>query len=149
MNHPKHIVTAAALITRKDGMVVILKNARGEWEFPGGQVEEGETIIQGLLREIEEETGVQVEVGQLVGIYSRLSQPQTVNFTFLCDWISGELRISEESVEVIWEQKDNALAKITKPQLYARMKDMLNFKGDVIYQAFDTQPYKIYENRVI
>ena len=149
MNHPQHIVSAAALVTRKDGMVIILKNARGEWEFPGGQVEEGETIIQGLQREIEEETGVQVEVGQLVGVYSRICQPPIVNFTFLCEWVSGELRTSEESVEVIWEQKDKALEKITKPQLYGRMKDMLNFKGDVIYQAFTTQPYKIYEDRII
>ena len=68
MNHPQHIISAAALVTRQDGMVIILKSARGEWEFAGGQVEEGETLIQGLQREIEEETAVQVEVGQLVGI---------------------------------------------------------------------------------
>lgn len=149
MNHPKHIVVAAALITRKDGMVIILKNAREEWEFPGGQVEEGETVIQGLLREIEEEAGVHVKVGPLVGVYSRLSQPMTVNFTFLCEWVSGELRTSEESVEVMWEQREKALEKITKPQLVDRMKDMLNFKGEVIYQAFTTEPYKVQENRII
>lgn len=149
MNPPKHIVAAAALITRTDGRVIILKNARGEWEFPGGQVEEDETIIQGLRREIEEETGVHVEVGSLVGVYSRLSPPMTVNFTFLCEWISGELRTSEESVEVIWEQSYNALAKITKPQLVDRMKDMLNFDGKVTYQAFTTEPYHVHENRVI
>ena len=149
MNHPKHIVSAAALITREDGRVIVLKNARGEWEFPGGQVEEGETIVQGLLREIAEETGVQVKVGPLVGVYSRVCEPATVNFTFLCEWVAGELKTSKESVEVIWEHKDQALAKITKPQLVGRMRDMLNFKGEVTYQAFTTEPYKAFEHRII
>lgn len=149
MNHPKHIVSAAGLVTRKDAKVIILKNARGEWEFPGGQVEKGETVIQGLQREIEEEAGVQVEVVQLVGVYSRLSEPQMVNFTFLCKWVSGELTTSDESVEVLWEEREKALKKITKPQLYDRMKDMLNFKGEVVYQAFTTDPYEVHENRAV
>ena len=149
INHPKHIVSAAALITREDNRVIILKNARGEWEYPGGQVEKGETIIEGLQREITEETGVQVQVGPLVGIYSRICEPMTVNFTFLCKWVAGQLKTSDESVEVIWEQKDKALTKITKPQLVDRMRDMLNFEGKVTYQAFTTEPYEVCENRII
>ena len=149
MNHPRHIVTAAGLVTRDDGKVVVLENARGEWEFPGGQVEEGEAITEALKREIEEETGVLVEVGQLVGVYSRICNPPIVNFTFLCKWVSGELRASEESMQVIWESRGKALAKITKPQLVDRMNDMFNFDGKVTYQAFSTQPYKIHEHRII
>ena len=130
-------------------MVLIMKNARGEWEFPGGQIEEGEDIIQGLQREIVEETGVQVKVGKLVGVYSNLSQPTIVNFNFLCEWISGDIRTSDESLEVAWFSRDEVLEKITLPPIHDRMRDMLEFEGEVVYRAYSTDPYEVSVERTM
>ena len=58
-----HIVAAGGLVTNSQGKVLLIKSPRfGDWEFPGGQVEEGETIPHALEREVFEETGIVVRV---------------------------------------------------------------------------------------
>jgi A/G-specific adenine glycosylase len=69
---PHYIVTAAVL--RRDGSVLIARRPShgllgGLWEFPGGKLESGESLQQGLAREIREELGAEIEVGQPVGVY--------------------------------------------------------------------------------
>jgi 8-oxo-dGTP diphosphatase len=71
MSTEEGLAVTAAIIER-DGRVLIARRppgARhaGEWEFPGGKVEEGETGPQCLARELEEELGLTVEVGRLLG----------------------------------------------------------------------------------
>ncbi|HHE48144.1 MAG TPA: NUDIX domain-containing protein, partial [Candidatus Acetothermia bacterium] len=62
------LVVAAALIER-EGKVLLAQRHQGDeqgglWEFPGGKVEFGETPAQALARELSEELGIQVEVGE-------------------------------------------------------------------------------------
>ncbi len=45
MTHPRHIAAVSALILRPDGRILLIKSPRRGWEFPGGQVEEGENLI--------------------------------------------------------------------------------------------------------
>ena len=52
-----HFVSAAGLVY-KDGKVLLIRSARRGWEFPGGVVEQGEAILDGLKREICEESGI-------------------------------------------------------------------------------------------
>ncbi|MCG9127507.1 NUDIX hydrolase [Candidatus Poribacteria bacterium] len=145
MNHPKHIVAVSGLISHPDGNILLIKSPRRGWEFPGGQVEEGETIIDALIREIEEETGINAAIGSLVGIYSNIISPTKVMFGFLGDYISGELQTSEESLETIWISHQTALQQISNPAVSDRMKDMVNFTGRIIYRAYTTNPYQIYK----
>ena len=65
MSVPKHIVAVAGLVADDLGRVLMIRNLRDEWEFPGGQVEEGEDLIEALQREVWEETGVVISVGEL------------------------------------------------------------------------------------
>ena len=63
-----HYDVAAAVTSRKDGVVLVAQRARddmlgGMWEFPGGKCEDGERLSECLIREMEEELGVVVEVG--------------------------------------------------------------------------------------
>ena len=68
------------------------------WNLPGGGMEAGETVDEALCREVREETGLDVAVGQLVGIYSK-PQKQEVVLAFRCHVIGGTLQPTEETRE--------------------------------------------------
>ncbi len=99
MDFPRHIVAVAGLISDKNGAILLVRSPRRGWEFPGGQVEEGETLAQALEREVREEAGISISVDALVGIYSNTKQPTKVMFSFLGQWLEGELSTSSESLE--------------------------------------------------
>jgi len=72
------------------------------WELPGGTPEPGEDLEATLIREVREETGLEVEVERLVGDYVREGfRPHTAR-VYLCRAIGGELRTSAENLEVGW-----------------------------------------------
>jgi 8-oxo-dGTP diphosphatase len=125
---PTHIVAAGGLITNDRGEILLVKNPRKGWEFPGGIVEPGESVPQGLMREIREETGVAVEIVSVVGIYSSLKKkkgyngveeiPTIVTIDFACKYLGGELTTSDESVEVKWFSEAEAAAIVYPRQQY-------------------------------
>jgi ADP-ribose pyrophosphatase YjhB (NUDIX family) len=64
---------AAIIAVIDDGKILLTKREDFEvWCLPGGSVEEGETVADGAIREAKEETGLDVELIRLVGIYSRM-----------------------------------------------------------------------------
>ena len=135
MTVPKHIVAVAGLVTDRQGRVLMIRSPRRDWEFPGGQVEEGESLTDALRREVQEETGITVSPGALVGVYSNVKS-HIVMFDFLCDFVGGELTPSAESLEVAWVDREEALARILRPAIRDRMRDMLEFDGQVVYRAY-------------
>ena len=154
MPTPKHIVAVAGLVSDPHGRVLMIRSPRRDWEFPGGQVEEGETLTDALRREVLEETGITVSVGALVGVYSNLKS-HIVMFDFLCELIGGEFATSSESPEVAWVERDEALARIIRPAIRDRMRAMMGFSGAVVYRAytFDANEvhteYTVHEERRI
>lgn len=154
--YPTHIVAAGGLVSNSQGQILLLKSPRyGDWEFPGGQVEEGETIPQALKREVLEETGVVVEVKSLVGIYSNIRRPSIVNMDFICEYISGEPQTGAESSEVEWVSREQALSRVKREAVYKRLKSMLEFSGQITYRAYSVDAsrfdveYVEYEERKI
>lgn len=151
---PKHIVAVGGLVTDAEGRVLLVRSPRRDWEFPGGQVEEGEDLLAGLRREVWEETGLHVSVGALVGVYSNLKS-HIVMCDFLCRPTGGELRTSAESLAVEWVERDEALSRIIRPAIRDRLRDMLEFTGRVVYRAytFDANEiqteYTIHQERFI
>ncbi len=145
MVYPKHIVAVSGLICHPNGKILLIRSPRRGWEFPGGQVEEGENLIKALRREIQEESGVTASIGALVGIYSNIKSPTKLMFGFLGDYVSGELRTSDESLEVEWVARDSALQRVSNSAIYDRMKDMLDFSGRVVYRVYTNNPYHVCE----
>jgi 8-oxo-dGTP diphosphatase len=143
-NYPMHIVAAGGFVMNSHGQVLLIKSPRyGDWEFPGGQVEEGETIPHALEREVFEETGVVVWVKSLVGIYSNTRKPSIVNMDFICDYVSGEPRSSVESTQVEWVARQEALSRVKREAVYKRLKNMLEFSGKITYLAYFIDPNQI------
>ena len=74
------------------------KNERGLWEFPGGSVEFGETLAAALRREMREEYGIEIEVGELLDVFDHILPAEGqhwVSPTYICRIISGEPMILE------------------------------------------------------
>jgi 8-oxo-dGTP diphosphatase len=141
MANPNYIVAAIAFITDRSDRVLMIQNPAGSWGCPGGTIEKGEDIIAGLEREVFEETGTRVAIGQLAGVYSNLTLDMVV-FSFLSTYLSGTLTTSPESVRVEWVNRDDCLNRVSSPVVLARMRDMLYFNGQVIYRSYTSNPYQ-------
>jgi len=110
---------AAAIIRDERGQVLLILRSDGRgWSLPGGIMEPGERIVDCLVREVREETGLEVEPIRLVGIYSDPAfmhvtfpngdQAQFVSATFECRTVGGRLRADgEESLEVAYFPPDS------------------------------------------
>ena len=109
------------------------KNERGLWEFPGGSVELGERLANALRREIREEYGVEIDVGELLDVVDHILPHEGqhwVSPTFICRIASGEpiIREPEKCSEIGWfapGQVPGELTMISRKNLehYARLKD--------------------------
>ena len=105
------LVGSSAQILDPSGKKVLLtkRGDNGRWCLPGGQLDSGESVTETCAREVLEETGLDVQVGQLIGIYSNPSmllsyddqhQYQLISFHFAVTIIGGELGLSNETTEV-------------------------------------------------
>src|SRR5699024_11063673 len=101
MQMPVHIVAAGGFVENAQGDILLVKIRRdGNWVFPGGQIEVGENLIDGVIREVKEESGIDVVVSHLVGVYSNTATyeghsgvkmvPTKVMFDFVFEPVGGE-----------------------------------------------------------
>jgi ADP-ribose pyrophosphatase YjhB (NUDIX family) len=99
---------------RSDGRVLLQRRTdNGLWGLPGGAVEYGESVTTALRREVREETGFEVEVGRLIGVYSDPAHHQIITYPdgnvvhfvslcFECMPASGVLALSDETSAAAW-----------------------------------------------
>jgi 8-oxo-dGTP diphosphatase len=149
MKTPMQIIAVAGLVSNSEGEIVLARHPRRGWEIPGGQVDEGENLIHALKREVREETGIEIRVGALTGIYSKASSPALLILVFLCEYINGALKPSPESPEVAWVRKDKVLGCVTHPAIHGRIQDALEFEGKIRYRVYSTRPYQVHDERYI
>lgn len=96
----KHIEVAAAAIIN-DGKVFCAQRGNkgelaGKWEFPGGKLEAGEQPEQALAREIREELGIDIAVGQHIATVEHTYQSFSITMhAFLCTIRSGTITLTE------------------------------------------------------
>ncbi len=145
---PRHIVAASALIRNDKDEIALVRTERRGWELPGGQVELGESLVDGLQREVLEECGIEIELGRLLQVRSNLSS-SIVIFLFQATHVSGELRPSEETPQVRWVDSQTALRLITHPALHLNLRDLLQADLRVRYDAYQSNPFVLVETRAI
>ncbi len=99
-------LTVDIVIIRRDGSIVLVRRRnppfQGEWAIPGGFVEYGETVEAAAVREAKEETGLDVELGKIIGVYSdpkRDPRGHVVSVCFLAREAGGELRADTDAKE--------------------------------------------------
>jgi len=99
--------TVTAAVLRRDGKILLAKRPSkgllgGMWEFPGGKVEKGESLEACLAREIREELGAGIQVGEAFGIYRHAYTHFRITLhAFLCELTDGEPK-PFEAAELAW-----------------------------------------------
>lgn len=139
-----HFVSVAGLITNETGEVLLIKSPNRGWEYPGGMVEAGESLETALYREIKEETGVDVAIKSFAGICKNI-QRDVVNLDFICRYIGGEIRTSDESLEVKWVSREDARNMVTFPLTKKRLENMIEHSGGIYCFAFRREPFEVVE----
>ncbi len=91
------VPVVAAVVRRGDGRVLLAQRPSGAhaglWEFPGGKVEPGETPEQALARELREELGIGVEVGEVLATVEHRYPHIAIRMTaYACRLVEGEPR---------------------------------------------------------
>lgn len=103
---PTHSVSVAGIVVRDDGRVLAVRRRDNQhWEPPGGVLELAETFDQGVRREVFEETGIEVQVERLTGVYKNMSRG-IVALVFRCSPVGGQLTTTDEAVSARWLRID-------------------------------------------
>lgn len=111
--YPDRPFIGVGVVIVKDGRVVLIRRghapAQGEWSIPGGAMELGETVRAAAVREAREETALEIEPGELLGVFDRVLRDESnrtryhfVLIDFLAKPIGGELRAGEDAAEARW-----------------------------------------------
>ena len=91
------------IVRKKDDILVLVKQD-GTLDLPGGRIENGETIKFALQREINEETGLKVEIHDPVEKWSFYKTPNQLikGITLECDYLDGKVKLCSEHKRYFW-----------------------------------------------
>jgi 8-oxo-dGTP diphosphatase len=116
-DYPDRPIVGVGAVIVQDGRVVLVRRLaeplKGEWSIPGGMLELGEKLREGTAREALEETGLVVDVGEVLDVFDAIypdaggrTQYHYVLIDFVCRPAGGELQASSDAAEVRWVAVD-------------------------------------------
>lgn len=125
---PRHSVSVAAAVISDDSRVLaIQRRDNGHWEPPGGVLELDEGPLEGLRREVLEETGISIEPVALTGVYKNLSRG-IVALVFRSRAVAGIPCTSEEVANIAWLERHQIIERMSEA-FAIRLTDALDYDG--------------------
>lgn len=104
---------------------------KGHWSIPGGKVERGERIEDAVKREIEEETGVKVEILGLIGVFEALPEtedaPHYVMVDYAARYVSGEVQAGDDAMDAEFLSIPEALSRVAWDETRRAVQGALKF----------------------
>ncbi len=123
MNRKNYHISIKAVIVKKDKVLVFkkIKNNMEVYDFPGGRIDEGETIEKGLTREFKEELGIEnFKIGDLVNAFEWFYYgKKEASLMLLCFKVEADIsniKLSKEHTDLDWISREN-LGKIPKTKI--------------------------------
>jgi ADP-ribose pyrophosphatase YjhB (NUDIX family) len=116
------LIGVGGVVIYQDRVLLIKRGAEpllGEWSIPGGMLELGETLTEGVSRELKEETGIEARVGPLIELFERIwrdddgavegiAKPRFhyVIADFLCEYVSGNAAPGSDATDVAYASEN-------------------------------------------
>jgi 8-oxo-dGTP diphosphatase len=122
---PKHRLAASVAVMNSENKILLVKNWRRGWEFPGGYVDEGESIKAAAIREVREEAGIEIRLTKLCGIVQDIENSRCT-VLFLGIPLSGELKARDDTLDAGYFSIDEALLKVKWKTYKERIMKCLN-----------------------
>ena len=116
--YPQAPVVGVGGVVIHEGRALLIKRGseplKNQWSIPGGTLELGESIQEGVRRELREETGIEVRVGELIEVFDRIFrdaageiQYHFVIVDYLCEKISGEASPASDVTDTAWVREED------------------------------------------
>lgn len=111
--YPERPIIGVGGVVISDGRVLLVRRGgpplQGRWSIPGGILEVGETLIEGVRRELAEETGIDVRVRTLIDVFERIDRDASgklqyhfVVLDYFCEAARGTARAGDDVTDVAW-----------------------------------------------
>lgn len=111
--YPSYPVVGVGVVVWKDGAVLLIRRGKppreGTWSLPGGRQKLGETVREAAIREVGEEAGIEITIGNLLDVVDSLTRDGgdeiLYHYTlvdFDADWQAGEARAGGDAAEILW-----------------------------------------------
>jgi ADP-ribose pyrophosphatase YjhB (NUDIX family) len=133
------IPAASAIVTNHEGKILLHRRSDNDlWALPGGSMDIGESISETAVREVKEETGLDVRVDYIVGIYTNSHHViafsdgeirQQFSLCFACTLLGGEIQVSKESFEVGFFSPQEIEHLNMHPSISLRIKHYLEHRS--------------------
>ena len=122
--YPERPIVGVGGVVIENGRALLIRRGseplRGEWSIPGGTLELGESLQEGVVRELGEETGLDVRVLELIEVFDRIFSDEIAKTTeqrrrprfhfvivdYLCERIGGEARAGSDVTDVAFASED-------------------------------------------
>jgi ADP-ribose pyrophosphatase YjhB (NUDIX family) len=128
---------AVALFDSRGNILLLRRKDNDKWTMPGGTLDFGESLTHCAIREVREETGLQIQITGLIGTYtdphiliaySDGEVRQEFTFVYAAEIESSELKIDDESKEAAWIPLSSAVELPLAKSQRLRLKDVIDYQ---------------------
>lgn len=130
------VVGSSAIVVDDEGRILLQRRSdSGNWALPGGTMDIGETLAQSIIREVQEETGFDVRIERIVGVYSDPSHVfvyddgevrQEFSICLACVIKGGSIQVSNESTSVAFFTLEDIAGMQMHESIRLRIRDYLD-----------------------
>jgi ADP-ribose pyrophosphatase YjhB (NUDIX family) len=129
------VPSTTAVVTDEQARILLIKRRDNDlWALPGGGMDLGESIVETAVREVKEETGLDIEVIGLIGVYTNPRHViaytdgevrQQFSLCFTTRLIGGQLHVDSESTDIAWTRPQDIESLSMHPSMRLRIQHYL------------------------